>query len=66
MERPINSIASLQKLSFTIHLDGFGIEKDSYNIRTIRGGVLQNCVQAGKKISFTLDILNDYEIIVLE
>lgn len=66
MERPINRVTPLHNLSFKLSVDGFGINKDKYSIKTLRGGKLDNVCQNGSEISFSIDILNEYEVVVLE
>ena len=58
-----NSVEINTKFSY---LGGFGIEKESYKISSVRGGKLSKISQNGDKVSFDLDKLDEYEIIVIK
>lgn len=66
MARPLNNIVPLTEIDFTLNLDGFGIEIKDYKLAAFRGGNLKNVCQNGAQVSFTLDKLNEYEVIVIE
>ena len=66
MERPIEKVLPLSDLHFEIDLGGFGIEKESYKISSVRGGKLSKISQNGDKVSFDLDKLDEYEVVVIE
>ncbi len=66
MERPLENLVPLANVKFELDLSGFDVNKESYSLKTARGGDLKNISQNGQKISFTLSELRDYEIIVIE
>ena len=66
MERPIEKVLSLDNLHFEIDLGGFGLDKNKYTLRAIRGGKLKNLKQSGSVVSFDLDKVDEYEIVVIE
>ena len=66
MAKPIDNIVPLYDLSMRLNLLGFGISKDKYNISTVRGGVIKNILSNAEEVSFTLEKLTDYEVIVIE
>ncbi|MBE5781726.1 MAG: hypothetical protein E7329_00255 [Clostridiales bacterium] len=66
MSRPIEAVTPLYNVSFTLNLEGFGIEKDRFSIHSIRGAKVENVCESGWQISFTLNKIDAYEIIVIE
>lgn len=66
MERPIDKFTPLYNISFKVDLSGFGIDKKDYSVKTLRGGKLDNLVKNGQEISFKLDNLKEYEVVVFE
>ena len=67
MSRPYEKVVNLYNVPFTLNLNGFDIPtKESYNIKSIRGANIANLTQKDNVISFTLDKLSEYEIIVIE
>jgi len=65
MERPIERVVPLHNVEFSLNLDGFGIDKE-YTLRSLRGAALQNININCNEISFSLDKIKEYEIIVIE
>ncbi len=65
MERPLERVVPLHNVEFGINLDGFGIDKE-YTLRSLRGAKLQNVKIKGNEISFSLDEIKEYEIVVIE
>ncbi len=65
LQRPIESVMTHYDYSVTVNLDGFGIEKDKYELSTLRGGKLTNVKQDGNTVTFTLDKLEAYEAVVI-
>lgn len=66
MTRPIERTAPLYDLEFRLDLSGFGIDARSFKCKTVRGGSLFDISQSGDRVSFRLDRLSEYEIIVIE
>ena len=66
MERPVRELVPLYNVPFELNLDGFGIEKEKYSVDSVRGANLKNVRVNGNKVSFELDKLDAYEIIVIE
>ena len=66
MVRPIEKVSPLYDLRFRLHLKGFGIDKKGYSLSAARGGRLDDIVVDDDQISFALDCLNEYEIIVID
>lgn len=66
MARPLDVVVPLYNVPFTLNLEGFGIDKDNFTVKSIRGAKVDNVEADGKEISFTLDKLDAYEIIVIE
>ena len=66
MERPLDVVTPLYNVPFTLDLEGFGIDKESFTVKSIRDAKVENLKADGKEISFTLDKLDGYEIIVIE
>ena len=64
MERPVEKVTPLYNISFKLDLSGFGIDKKDYKVKTLRGGKLENLYKNGNEISFRLDYLNEYEVVV--
>ena len=65
MQRPIQKITPLHDLKIELYTDGFGISEVS-KCTTVCGAKLQNLQIEKNHISFSLDRLNDYEIVVIE
>jgi len=66
MSRPIDKIVPLHNVSFKLDLNGFGIDKNNYSIKSIRSAKVENVLKNGNEISFDLDKIDDYEVIVIE
>ena len=66
MERPLDVVIPLYNVPFNLNLDGFGIDKDSFTVKSVRDAKVENLKANGREISFTLDKLGGYEIIVIE
>ena len=66
MERSIDRVVPLHDVAFKLNLEGFGIEKENYKISTVRGSSLSDVAGKGNELSFKLDKLNTWEIIVIE
>ena len=66
MERPLDIVTPLYNVPFTLNFDGFGIDKDSFTVKSVRDAKVENLNVNGKEVSFTLDKLGGYEIIVIE
>ena len=66
MERSIDRLVPLRDVAFRLDLSGFGIEKENYNVSTLRSSTLSHIHTNGSEVSFTLDKLDTYEIIVIE
>ncbi len=66
MVRPIESIVPLYNVKFDIDVEGFGVEKEKFDFRSLRNAKVENAVQNGNKLSFSLDKIDDYEVIVIE
>lgn len=66
MARPLEDITPLYNVPFSLNLSGFGIEKEGFSLRSIRGAKIENESASGNEISFTLDKIDAYEIIVIE
>ena len=66
MERSIDRVVPLHDVAFRLNLEGFGIEKENYKISTVRGSSLSDVEGKGNELSFKLDKLNTWEIIVIE
>ena len=66
MERPLERIVPLYNVEFSLNLEGFPVEKDKFELKSIRGANIENIKVDGSQISFTLDKLNSYEIITIE
>ncbi|MPM96235.1 hypothetical protein SDC9_143393 [bioreactor metagenome] len=68
MYRPLEKLVPLNNVRFSLTLDGFGIKTDGreFKLRTLRGGnILGKRTESGK-LTFVLDKLDDYEVIVIE
>lgn len=65
MERPIERVVPLYNVEFYLNLDGFGIDKE-YTLRSLRGATPENIKINRNEISFSLDKIKEYEIIVIE
>ena len=66
MERPIDKLVPLYNLSFKLDLADFGIAAKDFAVTARHGGKLADLAQNGQQISFTLDKLDEYELIVIE
>ncbi|MBE6552580.1 MAG: hypothetical protein E7665_10705 [Ruminococcaceae bacterium] len=66
MARPIESIVPLYNVPFELYLEGFGVEKEKFSLRSLRGAKAENIAGDGSKLSFTLDKIGDYEVVVIE
>lgn len=66
MARPLEKIVPLYNVPFKLDLNGFGIDKKDYSLKSIRGANPENITFEAGKISFTLDKLDAYEVIVIE
>ena len=66
MARPLENVVPLYNVPFTLNLDGFGIDKDSFTVKSVRDAKVENLKANGREISFTLDKLGGYEIIVID
>ena len=66
MERSIEQVVPLHDVKFRLDLSGFGIEKENYKISALRGSSLSNVELQGNSVSFTVDKLGPWEILVIE
>jgi hypothetical protein len=66
MMRPYEKLVPLINAKFKLNLSGFGIKKDKFTLRSVCEAKVENLEQNGEEISFTLDKINEYEIIVIE
>lgn len=66
MARPVEKIVPLYNVNFKLNLEGFGIDKNNYSLRSVRNAEIENVYKNGCEISFTLDKIEDYEVIVIE
>ena len=66
MERPIERIVPLHNVEFQLNLEGYGIEKAEYCLTSLRGAKIDNLKVTGNQISFNLDKIKEYEILVIE
>ncbi len=64
MSRPVEAVVPLRDLGFALHLDGFGAAAG--RLRTLRGGALRDVRGENGTVSFTLDKLEAYEVVVIE
>lgn len=65
-ERPFTEPVPLYNVNVTCHLDGFGLDLERPTPRTLRGGKLADVKTEKNKITFTLDVLTDWEVIAIE
>jgi hypothetical protein len=66
MARPIESITPLYNVEFQLNLEGFGVDKAEYSLRSVRGAKIKNVQKNGSSVMVTLDKIDAYEIIVVE
>lgn len=66
MERPIDKLTPLYNLSVKLNLADLGIAPKDPTVTAMHGGKLTDLAQNGQEISFTLDKLDEYELIVIE
>ena len=66
MQRPIKKLVPLCDLEVKLNLSGFGIDKKEFALKTILNSNLKDVKVDGYNISFKLDKLSEYEIIVIE
>ena len=66
MERPIDKLTPLYNLSVKLNLADLGIAPKDWKVTAVHGGRLADLAQNGQEISFTLDKLDEYELIVIE
>ena len=66
MTRPIEDIAPLYNVNFCLDLGGFGVDKAEYSLRSVRGAKIRDVQKDGGRITFTLDKIDAYEIVVAE
>ena len=66
MTRPIEDIAPLYNVNFCLDLEGFGVDKAEYSLRSVRGAKIRDVQKDGGRITFTLDKIDAYEIVVAE
>ncbi len=66
MKRPIDVLTPLYGLSFDLDLNGFGVDKADYSLKALRGSGVSGVKVKDGKISFKLDKLDDYEVVVIE
>jgi len=65
MQRPIQKITPLYDLKIELFTDGFNIS-DVTKCTTVCGAMLQDLQIDKNHISFSVDRLSDYEIVVIE
>ncbi len=66
MTRPIQKIVPLSDVAFTLNLSGFGMDGRDFGVKSLRDAQVRDVVQDGETLSFTLDKLDAYEILVIE
>lgn len=66
MNRPIERVVPLQNVPFKLNLDGFGIDAKDWALKSIRGANVKDLKVKGNEVEFTLDTVNEWEIIVIE
>lgn len=66
VERPFNRFVPLYDLHFTVELSDFGLKVDGSCPKALRGGVLKNVRCDGTRVSFTLDVLRNYDVVIFE
>ena len=66
MNRPIERVVPLQNVPFKLNLDGFGIDAKDWALKSIRGAKVNDLKVNGNEVEFTLDTVNEWEIIVIE
>lgn len=66
MTRPFEKVVPLQNVPFSLNLDGFGIDAKDWALKSIRGANVNDLKVNGNEVSFTLDTVKEWEIIVIE
>lgn len=66
VERPVKKTVPLYDIPFSLDLSGFGLNIDNAKLKTLRGGSLNGIRTEENKVTFRLDALKDYEVVILE